>query len=232
MTAISENLSAQPFQDFQTRLGHVFSDPALLTRALTHSSAGTDNYERLEFLGDRVLSLVMAEILFHAFPNESEGGIAKRHAALVSGETLAAIATEMGIQHVVRVPERDRSNGAALQGNLLSDALEAVIGALYLDGGLAPCQTLIRQLWGNRPHTMTALPSDPKTELQEWAQERSLPVPVYEITKREGPDHAPSFELRVSVEGLLPALGDGTSKRAAEKKAAQAMLDRIKATGQ
>lgn len=221
-------MPSKTLQDFQDRISYQFIDRDLLVRAMTHSSAGTDHYERLEFLGDRVLSLVMADILFHAFPNESEGGIAKRHAALVSGDTLAEIALEILIQDVVRVPEKERSLGATLQGNLLSDALEALIGAVYLDSGLEACRKLIARLWDQRPHTMTAPPPDPKTELQEWAQARGLPVPVYEISKREGPDHAPAFEVTASVDGWPSVIGKGSSKRSAEKRAAAALLSAIR----
>lgn len=215
----SENLRA-----FQQDLGYQFTDKKLLLRAVTHASLDSDHYEQLEFLGDRVLSLIMAEILFAHYPDETEGGLAKRHAALVSGETLADIARNSGLENIIRIPERDKNKGNAMHGNLLSDVLEALIGAVYLDGGLAPCQQVIKKLWGGRPQQMEILPADPKTELQEWAQARGLPVPVYEVTQRDGPDHAPQFELQVCVEGMPPATGKGSSKRSAEKRAAAAML--------
>lgn len=212
----------------EKKLGHTFANKKLLTQALTHPSLGGQNYERLEFLGDRVLSLIMAHALIELFPNESEGGIAKRHAALVSGETLAAIASILGVSDGVTISAKDRSTGLSEQENLLADVLEALIGAIYLDAGLEACRPVIASLWGDRLKTMTSPPADPKTELQEWAQSRGLAVPVYEVASRDGPDHAPHFTVRVTVSGHPPATSTGSSKRIGEKRAAAALLEQIR----
>lgn len=215
----------------QDKLDYSFQDPARLEKALTHASAGGseagDNYERLEFLGDRVLGLVMAHILYEAFPDEPEGHLAKRHAALVQGQTLAEIARELDLGPVIHLSEAERLAGGAENDNILADIVEAIIGALYLDGGLAPCAKLIRALWGDRVNILQSPPRDPKTALQEWAQGRGLPLPLYEELSRTGPDHAPEFEIQVTVEGFAPARAKGASRRATEKQAAAELLERL-----
>ncbi len=210
---------------FQDRLGYHFGDFELLQRALTHSSKGADNYERLEFLGDRVLGLVIADIVYRAFPFESEGGMAKRHSALACTETLAQVATTIGLQDVVILSEGERAAGGMKQENLLADSMEAIIGAIYLDKGLSACKDVIEGLWGEKVHILTEPPIDAKTGLQEWAQARKKPVPRYEIIRREGPDHAPVFHISVTVEGYAPQVATGSSRRIAEKDAARKLLD-------
>lgn len=212
---------------FQDRLGYRFGDPALLELALTHASTGNANYERLEFLGDRVLGLVIANQLYHIFPDESEGGLAKRHAALVCTETLAQIAQTIDLSEIVIASQAERASGGATQENLLADCMEAIIGGVYLDRGLQACDDLIAALWGERVFTMHQPPMDSKTSLQEWAQERKLPVPVYTIIKKEGPDHAPFFTVSATVRGFDPAQASGASRRAAEKEAARILLERL-----
>jgi len=212
---------------FQDRLGYHFSNPELLERALTHSSVGIDNYERLEFLGDRVLGLVIADIVYKTFQHESEGGMAKRHSALACTETLADIARSIGLQEVVILSDGERSAGGLKQENLMADAMEAVIGGIYLDNGLAACHGVIEGLWGEKVHILKEPPIDPKTGLQEWAQGRKLPVPLYEIVKREGPDHAPVFHISVTVKGYGMQIGIGASRRAAEKEAAKKFMEWI-----
>ena len=211
-------------QIFQDRLGYHFSDFELLLRALTHSSKGKDNYERLEFLGDRVLGLVIADIVYKTFQHESEGGMAKRHSALACTETLAEIANTIGLQDVAILSDAERSAGGMKQENLLADSMEAVIGAIYLDRGLAMCHEVIQGLWGEKVHILKEPPIDSKTGLQEWAQARKLPVPKYDIVKREGPDHAPVFHISVTVEGFEPQIGSGSSRRIAEKEAAKKLF--------
>lgn len=212
---------------FQDRLGYHFINPALLELALTHASTGNANYERLEFLGDRVLGLVVANQLYQIFPEESEGGLAKRHAALVSTETLAQIALTLNLPDIVIASQAERLSGGVTQENLLADCMEAIIGGVYLDRGLPACDELIASLWGERVYTMHQPPIDAKTGLQEWAQERKLPVPAYTIVKKEGPDHAPSFTVSVTVRGFDPVEATGPSRRAAEKEAARLLLEKL-----
>ncbi len=210
---------------FQDRLGYHFRDDGLLEHALTHSSKGAKNYERLEFLGDRVLGLVIADIVYKAFPAESEGGLAKRHSALACTETLVDIANMIGLPDVVILSDGERAAGGVKQDNLLADAMEAVIGAIFLDQGLNACHTVIEGLWGEKVHILKEPPIDSKTGLQEWAQARKLGVPVYDIIKREGPDHAPFFHISVTVKGYGLQVGVGSSRRMAEKEAAKKFLD-------
>ena len=212
----------------QETLRHQFHDVNLLLAAMTHASTGSDhNYERLEFLGDRILGLVIAESLYKLFPNEPEGHLAKRHAALVQGALLAVIAREINLGDSLILSESERASGGAENENMLADALEAMIGALYLDAGLAPCQEVIVRLWGDRISILSSPPQDPKTTLQEWAQGRGLPLPLYELAERSGPDHAPVFTIRVTVQGFTPVLATGASRRAAEKESARILLEQL-----
>lgn len=217
------NLSCQ---DLEKRLGYSFRKKEKLAAALTHSSTGADaNYERLEFLGDRVLGLVMAEVLYQKFPLESEGDMAKRHAALVQGTTLAEAAREIDLGNFMQFSDAERAAGGAENDNILADSLEAVLGALYLDAGLEKTRQVIEALWGDRVLIMSEPPQDPKTALQEWAQARGLPLPIYHIQDREGPDHAPVFTIQVAVEGFDPVSAHGASRRAGEKEAARKLLE-------
>ncbi|MCB1555942.1 MAG: ribonuclease III [Alphaproteobacteria bacterium] len=214
--------------ELQTMLNYRFRDEKRLEKALTHSSAGADgNYERLEFLGDRVLGLVMAHVLYETFPDEAEGDLAKRHAALVQGKTLADIAREIDLGATMILSDAEARGGGTDNDSILADGVEAVIGALYLDGGLAPCAAAIKTLWGERVREMNEPPRDPKTALQEWAQGRGLPLPLYEEIGREGPDHAPEFTIQATVQGFDPAAAKGSSRRAAEKTAAATLLERL-----
>lgn len=213
---------------FQDRLGYHFSNPELLRLALTHASTGADvNYERLEFLGDRVLGLAVADLLYRSFPQESEGGLAKRHAALVSTETLAQVAQGINLSEIVIASHSERQAGGVAQENLLADCMEAIIGAAYLDRGFQGCLELISPLWGDRIHTMQQPPLDTKTALQEWAQARRLDVPFYELVEKTGPDHAPRFTVKVIVKGFAPEVASGASRRAAEKEAARLLLEKL-----
>jgi len=211
--------------DLEERIGHNFQDKQLLKSALTHSSSGSAyNYERLEFLGDRVLGLAIAETLYKKFPDEPEGDLAKRLAALVQGSFLAVIAGEIRLGEHIIFSEAERSAGGANNENILADVFESLIGALYLEKGYEFCRDLIVRLWGERIYSLARPPLHPKTSLQEWAQGQALPLPVYELSRQEGPDHAPVFEITVHVEGHKPVSAKGRSRREAEKMAAQAFM--------
>jgi len=221
-------MAEKSYKNLQEKLGCQFKSLEGMRLALTHSSAGTaTNYERLEFLGDRVLGLVMAYILYETFPAESEGDLAKRHAALVQGTMLANIARRIDLGQYMELSSAERSMGGTNNENILADGLEALIGALYIDSGLAACEALIRHLWGDSVHIMITPPQDAKTALQEWAQGRGLPLPVYEVAAREGPDHAPIFDMCVTVEGYAPVTARGASRRVAEKEAARMLLEKL-----
>jgi ribonuclease-3 len=215
----------------ETALGHRFGHPVLLDQALTHSSVkaqrrGGGSYERLEFLGDRVLGLVIAEMLLKAYPDEAEGALARRHAELVRKETLASVAGEVDLAPHVRLPvieERDaRSNP-----NLLADVCEAVIAALYLDGGFEVARAFVKRHWQPRMAAALAPPKDAKTALQEWAQGRGKKLPAYRLVKSEGPPHQPVFTVAVEVDGFTEITASGTSKRQAEAVAAASLLQQI-----
>ncbi|GBE42261.1 MAG TPA: ribonuclease III [Rhizobiales bacterium] len=210
-------------------LGHNFGDPSLLQRALTHSSAraqgekGSD-YERLEFLGDRVLGLVIAELLFELFPDAREGALALRFNRLVRKETCAAVAQDINLGEYVIMSAVEASSGGRGKQTILGDACEAVLGAIFVDGGFEAARGVIRAMWSDLARDDNAVRRDAKSALQEWAQGRGLELPKYVETKRTGPDHAPQFNTRVEVSGLASAHGEGPSKRLAEQSAASAML--------
>ena len=213
----------------EAKLGYRFQNPALVEQALTHSSkSGNANNERLEFLGDRVLNLVVAEALYNHFPDEPEGNLAKRHSALVQGHMLAVIASMIKLGDDIILSDSERHSGGADNENILSDAMEALLGAVFLDGGIDPARKIILHLWGDNIYNLTQVNQDPKTELQEWVQARALPLPEYEIVDRSGPDHAPVFVIEVRVEGHAPLRAEGNSRRAAEKKAAHIMLSALR----
>lgn len=207
----------------QEKLGYRFQNIALLKQALTHSSKmGEPNNERIEFLGDRVLNLVIAHMLYETYPAEAEGMLAKRNTGLVQTKTLAAVAASIGLGDYLEV------TGAALNDNIMADAMEAVIGAVFLDGGFAPAQKLVRAHWGDNITSFSEIHADPKTELQEWAQGRGFPLPSYEIVGRSGPDHAPVFEIELVIQGQDKIRASGASRRNAEKEAARLMLEKLK----
>ncbi len=218
-----------PAKQLEQLIGHTFKDQALLDIALTHSSTGADNnYERLEFLGDRVLGLVIAELLYKRFPNEAEGDMAKRLAALVQGEFLAEIAGEMKLGAYIHFSEAEAQAGGASNDHILADVFESLIGALYLDSGFGTCQTLIEKLWDGRLEVMKTPPQHPKTRLQEWAQGEGLPLPLYKIIGQHGPDHAPVFDVELKVHGYDVVVAQGRSRQIAEKQAAADFLKRLK----
>jgi ribonuclease III len=214
----------------EAAVGHRFADREILGRALTHPSlAGAGGmFERLEFLGDRVLGLVVADVLLARFPGESEGDLARRHAVLVSRDSLAAIAVAMGLGAHLRLARGEEGSGGRRNPGVLADALEAVIGAIYRDGGLEPAKRFIVEHLETLIDREAAPPRDPKTALQEWAQGRGLKLPAYRTLAATGPAHQPHFRVEVAVEGHAPEAGEGASKRAAERAAAARLLDALR----
>ena len=226
-------LSAE-LRAFQDRIGHVFANPELLVRATTHASASTaarPSNERLEFLGDRVLNLVMAEALMEEDEGASEGSLAPRFNALVRKETCAAVAREIGLGDVLRLGKSERMTGGRRKEALLGDGMEALIAALYVDGGLETAKAVTLRLWGDRVHDVAEDARDAKTALQEWAQARGMDPPRYDTVGRTGPDHAPVFRLRARIADGREAVGEATSKRAAEQAAAKALLAEVSGEG-
>jgi ribonuclease-3 len=228
-------LAATTRERVEAAIGRRFADPALLDRALTHRSAAPNrpdwSNERLEFLGDRVLGLVIAEALLERHPLEREGELARRLAALVSRDACAAVAADLGLAELVVVDAAERLTGVASRPSLLADALEALIGAVHLDGGLPAARKLVLALWRERFAGAAAPPKDPKSALQEWAQGAGLAAPLYISGERTGPDHAPEFRVTVAVAGLEPATAAGPSKQDAERAAARLLLARIAEAG-
>lgn len=220
------------FRDLAHRLEHPFKDPGLLRMALTHASAlsptetVTGSYQRLEFLGDRVLGLVIATMLHRHFPNSDEGELARRFNHMVKRETCAEIALELKVGDAMRIGQGEAQTGGRKKTALLADMCEAIIAAIYLDGGYAAADTFVTRLWEPRMLSWSGPLRDAKTTLQEWAQSKGLPTPAYEVVDRAGPDHAPEFVVGVTVSGLKPGQGRGGSKRNAEQNAAEAVLRR------
>jgi ribonuclease III len=214
----------------ESTAGLVFSDPERLRRALTHGSArakdaGID-YERMEFLGDRVLGLVVAEFLFRTFPAATEGELSLRLNAMVNAETLAAISEEIGLPELISAGGELKTVSGRSRVNLRADALESLIAAIYLEGGVDAARSFISRHWFARPIALGAARRDPKTELQEWAHVVGGGVPAYLIEAREGPDHDPVFTVSVRITGYEPGRGVGRTKRQAEQAAATAVLMR------
>lgn len=223
------NGAADSCAELATTLGHDFARLDLLAIALTHPSAArpgeAPSYERLEFLGDRVFGLVLADMLMARFPNESEGDLARRHAPLVSRDSLVAVARGIGLGRFLRMSPGEAGAGTRDSASVMADSLEAVFGALYLDGGLAAAAPVIERLWSPLIAAAPTPPLEAKTALQEWAQGRGRPLPVYRTVATSGPPHKPVFVVEVQVEGLPSATGSGGAKRIAEQDAACALLD-------
>ncbi len=216
-------------------LGHQFGNPGLLEEALTHRSAAggrgggrkrANSNERLEFIGDRVLGLLVAEWLIERFPLEQEGALGRRHAHLVSRRVLAEIAEQAGLSDALAIGVSEARAGVGQLANVLADAMEAAIGAMYLDAGLDPARRFVRAAWGPELDAMAEPPKDPKTELQEWLMARGLPLPVYQVTARSGPSHLPEFVMQVSGGGK-EGTGTAGTKRLAERDAAAHLLARL-----
>lgn len=219
--------------DLEARLGYKFIDAELAARALTHLSAPVtggprrlDSYQRLEFLGDRVLGLAVAEMLYEAFPHASEGELSMRLAALVRRETCAEVAKEWEVGPHVVLGAGEAQAGGRKKAAILSDIAESLIGAVFVEAGFATARQLIARAWRARMYAVEEPERDGKTALQEWAQARALRAPNYVEIDRSGPPHAPLFTIQVSVEGFEPTRGSASSKRAAEQAAAQAFMAR------
>ncbi len=211
-------------------LGYRPSDVSLFERALTHGSSGKDSYERLEFLGDRVLGLVIARWLFERFPDEPEGLLSRRLNALVARESCAEVGRRLGLPELIRLGPQAREDGAHHGDNVIGDVVEALIGALLLDSGLAVADRFIRAAWVESLEGQGQAPVHPKSALQELSAARGAKPPAYEIVSRSGAHHAPRFTIRVSVDGLGEAEAEGSSKQEAETAAAAALLDELMRT--
>ncbi|MEO1135522.1 MAG: ribonuclease III [Pseudomonadota bacterium] len=219
--------------DLEKTFGHQFADKALLTRALTHSSlSGGDgavhDLQRLEFLGDRVLGLLTAEELWRRYPDYAEGDMAPRLNALVRKETCAKAALHFGVDQHIRMSEWEAQSGGRKKKAILGDVMEALLGALYIDGGLDAARGVYDQFWSPNLEDLSRLHKDPKTALQEWSQSKKRGAPDYEVIEADGPAHAPAFTIEVHVKGKKPARGEGRSKRAAQMAAARTFLVREK----
>lgn len=215
--------------DLEKRIGHEFASHDYLTRALTHASAikrvgEVSHYERLEFLGDRVLGICIAEMLFNAFPDALEGELAVRLNALVSGTTCAAIADEIGLHDFIKAGADVKQLTGKRMKSVRADVVESIIAAIYLDSGLDAAKAFVARFWHERLHQADAANRDSKTALQEWAHSKNFQTPVYEIAERSGPDHDPTFIVKVTVGGTKGAKGTGRSKRSAEQQAAETIL--------
>jgi ribonuclease-3 len=218
-------------KDLCARLGHEFSDPALLKVALTHASARAgarpqEDNERLEFLGDRVLGLAVAELLADSFPKAREGELARWFNHLVRAETCAEIAQEWELGAFILMSGGEAGSGGRSKKTILANACEAVLGAIFADGGYDPARAVVRRFWKPQLDMLELAAPDAKSLLQEWAQGRRLPLPRYLEVAREGPDHEPRFTAEVQIDGVAPERGTGANKRAAEQAAALAMLVR------
>jgi ribonuclease-3 len=208
-------------------LGYQSTDLAQFEQALTHPSYGRKNYQRLEFLGDRVLGLIMAEWLGERFPAEQEGALSHRFTTLVSRVVCAQIGFEIGVPDHLRLGKQAWDDGAARSDNVVGDAVEALIGALYLEGGIVAARSFIRRGWATLVEGQASAPRHPKSLLHEWAEGSGRKPPVYEVIDRSGPPHAPRFIGKASVRGLGEARGEGLSKQEAETAAATALLEQL-----
>jgi ribonuclease III len=225
--------------EIQVIIDYQFADVAILAEALTHAStlssgrrpaAGKSNArsnERLEFLGDRVLGLAAAHLLIETYPDEAEGGLTHRHSMLVRRQTLADVATEIGLGRWIEVAHGGRGSGGMANPTILADACEALIGAVFLDGGYPPAAAVVRRFWHGRVADMIETPRDAKTMLQVWALARSRSLPSYRVLDSEGPAHAPVFTVEVSIGGLGTAIAEAGAKRAAEQAAAAMLLEKL-----
>jgi len=222
-------ISAAKIAQLEKRIGHKFATHERLIRALTHSSAtkkagDISHYERLEFLGDRVLGLCIAEMLFLKFPEAREGDLSVRLNSLVSGETCAGVADEIGLQEFIHAGANAKLLASKRMRSVRADVVESLIAAIYLDGGLEAAKTFVSSHWKSRLAQAAAAIQDSKTALQEWAHVETGATPIYTISNRSGPDHDPVFTVDVTIEGIKGASGSGRSRRSAEQAAAQSIL--------
>ena len=208
-------------------VGITARDPSIYNRALTHGSHGSETYERLEFLGDRVLGLVIADWLYSAFPDDAEGKLSFRLNALVTRASCAQVGREIGVVPFIKLGKQARDDGAYGSDNVIGDVVEALIGALWLDQGLEPARSFIQTHWKALLEGQQSAPRHPKSELQEWAAARNRKPPVYTVTDRSGPHHAPRFTVHVSLGSAGEASAEGSSKQEAETAAATALLEML-----
>ncbi|MDG7055337.1 MAG: ribonuclease III [Wolbachia endosymbiont of Penenirmus auritus] len=215
-------------------INYRFKNDAILEEALTHPSLNkrnsknqTENYERLEFLGDSILNMIVSAILFKLFPEEREGALAKRKTDLVCGNTIANVAKEIELGDFILMNNSERCNGGKCNLKNLENALEALIGAIYIDGGFKNVERFVTQHWEKLAKDMLIPPQDPKTSLQEWTQKNKLPLPEYELTKQTGPAHNPEFTISIRIENYGEVSACASSKKVAEQKAAELMLEKI-----
>ncbi|HEY8127716.1 MAG TPA: ribonuclease III [Hyphomicrobium sp.] len=224
-------LRLRKFKELETKLGYRFKNPELLERALTHASvrggkvARFDN-ERLEFIGDRVLGLAIAEALNGQYPDASEGELARRYNRLVRGEACAKVARNIGLGTHLILSDSEADSGGRNKTTILADAAEALLGAVFIDGGFEKARAVVHKLWQDQSEPVPEVAVDAKSALQEWAQGQGLALPRYTVVARKGPDHAPRFTAEVLIAGRAPAQGEGASKRIAEQAAASALLTR------
>lgn len=211
----------------ETLFQSVPTNTDLYLAALTHGSHSAQSYERLEFLGDRILGLIIADALFNRFPDEPEGKLSSRLNALVSGDLCAEIARENGIAKMIRLGKQARDDGGRDSDNILGDVMEALIAALYIDKGMDAARNFVLRLWEGRIEQQLAAPKHPKSALQEWAAAHQRKPPEYALVSREGPHHAPRFTVSVKIGKLAEATAEGHSKQEAEKKAATALLEQL-----
>jgi ribonuclease III len=219
--------------ELQARIGHRFRRSELLDRALSHRSFGADHNERLEFLGDAVLSLAVSSLLFERFAGSDEGDLTRVRAHLVREDSLARVALAIGLPDVLRLSEGEARGGGAQRPSILADCVEALIGAAFLDGGYSAAQAIVQRLFGEiiAGSDIDGWSKDAKTELQEWLQARKLPVPAYRIVATRGQSHAQTFDVECAVPALgLAEHGEGKSRRSAEQDAARRMLASLKAS--
>lgn len=220
-----------PVADLERAIGYAFTDGPLLERALTHISAlpgavRIESYQRLEFLGDRVLGLAVADMLYRAFPGDEEGAMSRRLADLVRKETCASVAQHWGVGPHIRLGLGESQSGGRKRLTMLGDVCESLIGAVFVDGGYASARDVVERAWQARLRAASAPPSDSKTLLQEWAQARALRAPTYRIVSQTGPDHNPRFVVAVDIDTQTSAEGEGRSRRLAEQAAAAAFMHR------
>lgn len=242
---MTNRLSLRHRNEIEAALGYAFRDPALLEEALTHASTvrsgngrtasksigARRSYQRLEFLGDRVLGLIIAHLMIERFPDDGEGALTHRHVALVRKEALAQVAAAIGLGRWLHVAASELGQAGGPKTAMLADACEALLGALYLDGGLEAARDFVKQHWRPLVEAVQSPPRDAKMALQEWAQGRGLERPVYHVVATSGPPHAMTFTVEVALPGQLPVSAAGSTKRAAERAAATLMLRRVEGSG-
>lgn len=232
MTTDRTRFTDQEYQAIAALLGYTFRNRDLLKAALTHGSSRKSTlattYQRLEFLGDRVLGLVIAEELYVRNPRKAEGALAQNFSLLVRAEACADAARDLGIADHIRVGQKEKAQGMTTQTLILGDVMESILGAVYLDGGLEPSRALIMRLWDKRLSNRTKLVKDAKSYLQEWALGQAKGIPAYRIVSRDGPDHSPQFTIAVAVDGFSEAIAVAQSKRIGEQLAAEGFLRREK----